>query len=317
MANVGNNPFEVELLTTQYTTQLDLLLQQRISKLRGYVTTAQHVGKMASPVQQIGVLEYGQPAGRYAPLIPREPNYTRRWVFPTDRDLTVLVDTFDELRTIVDPKGGISEAAMAAANRYFDDLIIQAANGNASTGVDSSSLTTEAFNTTASTSGGCLVVDTFGASASTGMTYPKIVEAERVYRHNQVNLEAEKPVLVIGSQQESDAKKQQEFISREYGGVANLEGGTVTRISMHEVCVSERLNSSSSSTLRNCLSWIKSGMHLGVWKDVNTRITQREDLTSQPWQLYSMISAGATRLMQFKVVQINAADTTGFDPTAP
>jgi hypothetical protein len=30
-----------------------------------------------------------------------------------------------------------------------------------------------------------------------------------------------------------------------------------------------------------------------------------------------MLSAGATRTQLFKVVQINAADTTGFDPTAP
>lgn len=315
MANIGNNPYEVETLTTQFTSQLDLLLQQKLSKLRGYVMTGQHVGKMASPVQQIGVLEYTQPAGRYAPLIPREPQYTRRWVFPTDRDLTVLVDTFDELRTIVDPKGGISEAAMAAANRYFDDLIINAANGAASTGVDASALVTENFNSTASTSGGCLIQDTFGASASTGMTYPKVVEAGRVYRHNQVDLDAERPVLVIGSQQNSDLEKQQEVISRDYEGVATVAGGRVKTIGIMDVCVSERLN--SSSTLRNCLSWVKSGMYLGLWRDVNTRISTREGLTSQPWQLYSMISAGATRLMQFKVLQINAADTTGFDPTAP
>lgn len=317
MANTGNNPFEIELLTTQFTTRLDLLLQQKLSKLRGTTDTGMHVGKAASPVQQIGVLEYTQPAGRYAPLVPRQPNYTRRWVFPNDRDLTVLVDTFDELRTIVDPKGGISEAAMAAANRYFDDLIINAANGAATTGVDASAFVTENFNNTVSTSGGALVADTFGASGSTGMTYPKFVEAWRVYRHQQVDLEAERPVAVISSQQESDLKKQQEVISKEYGGSMSVEDGFITRLAGFEVIVSERLNSSSSTTLRNCLSWVRSGMHLGLWKDVNTNITLRQDLTSHPWQLYSMISAGATRLMQFKVLQINAADTSGFDPTAP
>lgn len=317
MANVGNNPYEIELLTTQFTTKLDLLLQQTMSKLRGYVTTGVHVGKMASPVQQIGVLQYKQPAGRYSPLTPQIPQYTRRWVFPNDRDLTVLVDEFDELRSIVDPKGGISQAAMAAANRYFDDLIINAANGAASTGVDASSLTTENFNTTASTSGGCLIADTFGASASTGMTYPKLVEAKRVYRHNQVDLEAETPVFVGASQQESDLLKQQEVISRDYNGAMAVESGRVTRLGGFNLCFSERLNSSASTTLRNCLSWVPSGMYLGMWKDLATKINNRTDLTSQPWQLYSMLSAGATRLEQFKVLQINCADTSGFDPTAP
>jgi hypothetical protein len=317
MANTGNNPYEVELLTTQFTTRLDLLLQQRISVLRGYVETAEYVGKQGSPVQQIGVLEYKQPAGRYSPLVPQIPNYTRRWVFPNDRDLTVLVDTFDELRTIVDPKGGITDAAAAAANRYFDDLIINAANGPAKTGVDASNLVTENFDSTVSTSGGALVADTFGASASTGMTYPKFVEGWRVMRHQQVDLQAERPCAVIGSQQESDLKKQQEVISKDYGGSMSVLDGNITRIAGFDIVLSERLNTSSSNTLRNCLAFVRSGVHLGMWKDVNTRITERTDLTSHPWQLYSMISAGATRTQQFKVIQINAADTSGFDPTAP
>lgn len=315
--NVGANPYEVELQTTQFTSRLDLLLQQKVSKLRGYMDTGTHTGKQASPVQQIGVLQYKQPQGRYSPLIPQQPQYTRRWVFPNDRDLTVLVDTFDELRSIVDPKGGISDAAAAAANRYFDDLGIAAANGTASTGVDASNLSTESFNTTASTSGGALVADTFGASASTGMTYPKLVEAWRVMRRQQVDLETEAPCLVVAAQQEADLKKQQEFISREYGGTISTENGIVSRAAGFNVIVTDRLNSSSSTTLRNCLAFVRSGVHLGLWKDVNTQISQRNDLASHPWQLYSMISAGATRTQQFKVIQINCADTSGFDPTAP
>lgn len=314
--NYGNNPYEVELLTTQFTTALDLLLQQKMSKLRSMVDQGTYVGKMASPVNQIGVLEFRQPGARYSPLNPQIPQYTRRWVFPNDRDLPVLVDQFDELRSIVDPKGGITQAADAAANRYFDDVIINAANGNASTGVDASNLSTESFNTTASTSGGALVVDTFGSSASVGMTYPKLVEAWRVMRRQQVDLEAERPVVVYASQQESDLKKQQIVIDRDYGGMS-VRDGRVEQIAGFEPVVSERLNSSSSTTLRNCLAFVRSGLHLGLWRDVTTRISQREDLSSQPWQLYMMISAGATRTQQFKVIQINCADTSGFDPTAP
>lgn len=315
--NYGNNPYEVELLTTQYTTKLEILLQQTTSKLRGRVSSSTYVGKAASPVQQIGVLDFKQPSGRYSPIVPQIPNYTRRWVFPNDRDLAVLVDQFDELRTIVDPKVGIAEAVAAAAGRYFDDLIINAANGTASTGVDSSNFSTESFATTASTSGGYLVVDTFGASASTGLTYPKMVEAWRVMRHAQVDLDAEGPMLLISSQQESDLKKQQEIISKEYNENMVVQAGRVERVGGFDIVVSERLNTSSSNTLRNCLAWVPSGMHLGIWKDMTVNIDNRRDLSSHPWQLYSMISAGATRTQLFKVVQVNCADTSGFDPTAP
>ena len=315
--NYGANPFEVETLTVQYTSKLDLLLQQLGSKLRGLVDVGSYTGKAASPVNQIGVLEFKQPGSRYGPLTPQIPNYTRRWVFPTDRDIAVLVDQFDELRTIVDPKPGISEAIAAAGGRYFDDVIINAANGTASTGVDSSNYSTESFSTTVSTSGGYLVADTFAASASTGMTYPKLVEAWRVMRHAQVDLDAERPCLLISSQQESDLKKQQEVISKDYNDNMVIQSGRVTNLAGFDIVVSERLNTSSSNTLRNCLAFVRSGLHLGLWKDMMVRIDNRVDLNSQPWQIYAMLSAGATRTQLFKVVQINCADTTGFDPTAP
>jgi hypothetical protein len=315
--NYGNNAFEVELLTTQYTSKLDMLLQQMVSKLRGRVSSDFYVGKAASPVQQIGVLDFKQPGARFGPITPQSPQYTRRWVFPNDRDLAVLVDQFDELRSIVDPKPGISEAVASAGGRYFDDLIINAANGSASTGVDASNFSTESFASTVSTSGGYLVADTFGASASTGMTYPKMVEAWRVMRHAQVDLDAEAPCLLISSQQEADLKKQQEVISKEYNENAVIESGRVTRLGGFDLVVTDRLNTSSSNSLRNCLAFVSSGLHLGIWRDMGIKIDNRVDLTSQPWQLYAMLSAGATRTQLFKVVQINAADTTGFDPTAP
>jgi hypothetical protein len=294
-----------------------MLLQQMVSKLRGRVSSDFYVGKAASPVQQIGVLEFKQPGARFGPITPQSPQYTRRWVFPNDRDLAVLVDQFDELRSIVDPKPGISEAVASAGGRYFDDLIINAANGSASTGVDASNFSTESFASTVSTSGGYLVADTFGASASTGMTYPKMVEAWRVMRHAQVDLDAEAPCLLISSQQEADLKKQQEVISKEYNENAVIESGRVTRLGGFDLVVTDRLNTSSSNSLRNCLAFVSSGLHLGIWRDMGIKIDNRVDLTSQPWQLYAMLSAGATRTQLFKVVQINAADTTGFDPTAP
>jgi hypothetical protein len=319
MASVGNNPYEVELLTVQYTTALELLLQLKISKLRGRVNSGTHVGKQASPIQQIGVLEYRQPAGRYAPLVPQEPNYTRRWVFPTDRDMTVWVDTFDELRSIVDPKGGITMAANAAGNRFFDDILIYAFFGSAITGVDPSSQTTETFTGLgADTTGTMLISSSFGAASSTGMTYPKMVEAVRLLEHYMALEDGERPTVVFGSQQHADLKKQVEMINRDYSDNPLVEEGQVKVIAGCDTVISERLSSSiNGANLRACPVFVKSGMYLGLWKDMTTRVDTRVDITSHPWQLYSMISAGATRTQLQKVICVNCADTTGADPTAP
>jgi hypothetical protein len=140
----------------------------------------------------------------------QEPLYTRRWVFPTDRSLPVLVDSFDELRTIVDPRAGINAAVVAAANRLFDDIIIQALFASAFTGVDSSSLVAETFDTTQFQVG-----PTFGGGGSnTGMIYQKIVEARRILRHYENDLDAMGLTLAIGSQQESDLMNQIEVVNR-------------------------------------------------------------------------------------------------------
>lgn len=312
MANAPLNPFETELPTVQYTTMMELLLQQKTSKLRGRCASGAHVGKAASPIQQAGVLDFKAPAGRYSPVQFQLENYTRRWVFPTDRSCAVPVDTFDELKTIVDPKGAITEAVVAAANRFFDDLLIAAAIGSATTGVDPAGWSTETFDST-----NALVADTFGASASTGLSYPKLVEAFRIMRHRQVDLDAERPLFVGGSQQESDLKKQQEVISKDYNEKPVIESGKVESLAGFDLCWSERLNTSLSNTLRNCFAFVPSGLYLGIWRDMGVKIDNRLDLESQPWQLYAMLSAGATRTQQYKVIQINCADTTGFDPTAP
>jgi hypothetical protein len=305
------NPYEVEELTVQYTTKIELLLQQRISKLRARVDSGAHVGKGASPVQQISPLEFKQPQGRYSPLQFQESQYTRRWVFPTDRDLPVPLDNFDMLRTIVDPKAAIGEAIVAAAGRYFDDVIISAFFATAQTGVDLGGLTAVAF------PAANLVADTFGSSASTGMTFSKIREGRRLLRHFQNDLDAEQCVLVCASQQESDLLSQSEVIDKDFNDRPVVENGTVTRILGTDIVYSERLGTSSSNTLRNCALFVKSGMYLGIWKDMQTRITERTDLTSHPWQIYSMISTGATRTQENKMIQINAADTSGGDASAP
>ncbi len=308
------NPFETELFTTQYTTTVEILLQQKISKLRGLVASGSYVGKQASPIQQIAPVEFKAPIGRYAPIQFQIPTYTRRWVFPTDRDVGIPVDNFDLLKSIVDPKAPINEVVMAAANRFFDDMIIQALWADAKTGVDASSLSTESW--PAST---FVVADTFDSASTVGMTYAKLVEARRILQHYQNDIQAESVTAVAGSQQASDLFKQMEVIDKDYNADSVVENGSVTRLLGTNIVYSERLSTTtvSGNTVRRCPVFVQSGLHLGVWKDMEVNASERNDLTSRPWQLYSMISAGATRTQLGKLIEVQCYDTTGVDPTAP
>ena len=62
--------------------------------------------------------------------------------------------------------------------------------------------------------------------------------------------------------------------------------------------------------MRSNIALVKSGLYLGVWKDVMNDVTQRKDLSSQPWQLYTNMSVGATRLEPGRLLQVQCADTS-------
>jgi hypothetical protein len=315
-------PFETSMFTMEFNSTFELLLQQKVSRLRSLVDSKGYKGQTAMAVNQMGALQFKMPAGRYSPKQFQIAQFTRPWVMPTPRSLTVPVDEFDLLSSIADPKAIISEAAVAAANRLYDDTIIGSAFGTTQRGEDKSAFTAETFPSTASTTtsstapyGGFLVADTFGAGASVGLTFNKIREMRRVLNHYENNLDAESVTLVAASQQESDLFGQVEVIDKNMNAGGGVESGRVPRILSTEMVFSERLQTTSSNTLRNCIGFTRSGMHLGIWKDMDTKVSQRGDLESDPWQLYCMIQIGSVRTQLGKVIQVNCADTTGSDIT--
>jgi hypothetical protein len=298
----------IPLYTTQFSTNLELLLQQKGSKLRGRVNEGTHVGKMASPINQIGSLSLKAPAGRFAPLNRSDAEFVRRWVFPQEGELQQLIDTFDELQTIVDPKSGYTQTAAYAVGRGWDDCIIAAATGTAQLGQDASGLSSETFNNT-----NFQISASFGASAAAGLTVAKLIEAKRILRHYHNDLDEEMLTLVIGSQQESDLLNQVQVVSTEFNDRPVLVDGRVKRFLGYDVVVMERLPQTTVNVTRGVLAFVKSGLYLGVWKDMMNTASIRYDLSSQPWQLYTQTMFGATRTQPGKVIQILAADTSGAD----
>jgi hypothetical protein len=63
------------------------------------------------------------------------------------------------------------------------------------------------------------------------------------------------------------------------------------------------------------LAFAKSGMYLGMWKDMTNRVSIRNDLSGEPWDLYTCVSYGATRLQPGRLIQIACLDSTGADIT--
>lgn len=306
----------IDLFETQFSTLLRLKLQQKTSKLRGRVESGTHTGsKMASPVQFLGAMQMRVPAGRFAAKNNTPPDYSRRWVVPIDKEGDQLVDNFDQLRTPIDPKSQLVSRAAAACARDWDDEVIRAATAASTIGTDAGSLTTEAFNTTL-----YQVPGDFGASTSVGLTVAKLNEAHRILEHNHALDDDNESMitLIIGSQQHADLRNQALVTSSDFnknGGI--LVDGKVTRFMGMDIVVSERLptltDKNSNANTRGCLAFVKSGLYLGFWQDLKTEVLRRPDLSSNPWDVSTLHSFGATRTELGKVIQVCAADTVGGD----
>jgi hypothetical protein len=297
------------LFTTQFSTNLEMKLQQTGSKFRGRISEGFHTGKQASPINQIGAIKAKRPAGRFAPKDRTDADFTRRWVFPIDGEIDQLIDSFDELKTIVDPKSMYVANAAAAVGRDWDDIVIAAATGTNYTGTDAGSLSSEAFDTT-----NFRIADTFGSSAASGLTVAKLIEARRIFRHNHVDLETDPVTIFAGSTQESDLLNQVQVVSTEFNDRPTLTDGRVTRFLGFDIVYTERLPTYTTTT-RGVLAVAKSGLYLGVWKDTVNRVSIRNDLSSEPYDLYTAWACGATRTQPGKVIQIACYDAAGADIT--
>lgn len=304
------------LFVTQFSTLLRLKLQQKTSLLRGRVSEGPHTGaKQASPLQLVDAMQMQTPAGRFAPKGHTPSTYTRRWVSPIDKEGDQLIDNFDQLKTPIDPKSQLVAKAAAACARQWDDEIIRAMTASATIGTDAGSLTTEAWDTAFQIAG-----DFDKSGTANGLTVSKLNEARRILEHNHAFEDdgTGSGILLIGSQQHADLRNQALVVSSDFnrnGGV--LEKGIVTEFMGFKVCVSERLptitDKNSNTNQRSCRVWVPSGVYLGLWQDVKTEVFRRPDLSSNPWDINTMISFGATRTELGKIIEVCAADTIGTD----
>lgn len=287
------------LYVQQYTTNMELLLQQKQSKLSGFTMTSSPVGKQAAVVDQFGAVAMKRRTGRFEELTPETVATDRRWVLPADYDLTLRIDTFDKLRLLQDPAGPYAQDAVAAANRTKDDIIIAAFFDDAKTG--------ETGGTTTSFLAGNQIAVNYGAGANTGLTVAKIKEAQRLLLANEVDLEAEQPYIAITSKQAQDLLNETEIINLDYSIRPVLTEGRITRFLGFNFVYTERLTLDTNS-YRRIPVWVKSAMHLGVWKDQVTSVDKIVTLSGHPWQLYMMYTMGATRTQEKKIVEIKCSE---------
>lgn len=283
----------------QYATNIELLLQQMGSRFRGAVMSKSYVGKAAQVVDQIGQVAAQKVIGRFSPMGRIDAPTDARWVYPVDYDLPQLVDSFDLLKMIVDPKSSLVQNAVYAMGRAQDDEIIAAFHGTAKTGSDGSTSTT-----LPSTQ---VVGVAQGAASAVGLTVAKLREAKRILMANEVDFERDPIYIGVKATQHDNLLAETQVINLDYNEKPVLVEGKITRFLGMEFIHSERLLSGTDDAAGTSVAvpvWAKSGMHLGLWEDIKTSTSIRNDIQGEPFQAYCKESIGATRTQEKKVVKI-------------
>jgi len=285
-----------------YSTNVEMLLQQRGGKLLSTVSQGSYTGKGAKAVEQVGPVKPVKNLSRHAdtPLISTPAD--SRWVFPNDYEWADLIDDQDKLRMLIDPQSAYVMNAVNAMRRAQDDEILQAFFATSATGENGT--TSIAF-----PAGQIVGVNVGGANSN--MNVAKLRAAKRLFMSAGVDLEYEKLFTAITAADHDGLLNEIQVTSLDYNNKPTLVEGKVTSFMGFNFVPVEFSDASAydaaatlvSGATRLVPAWASGAMHLGMWNDITTRVSVRDD-KRYATQVYAKTTVGATRTQEKKVVQI-------------
>lgn len=110
----------------QFSSNVQLLSQQRGSLLRGAVSEESVTGEKAF-FDQVGAAAAIKRTSRHGDTPLVETPHSRRMVTMDSYEWADLIDDADKVRMLIDPTSTYAQAAAAAMGRAMDDAIIEAA----------------------------------------------------------------------------------------------------------------------------------------------------------------------------------------------
>lgn len=293
--------------TIQFSTRFDLLSQTMGAKLRPYVQSGTHRGKLASPTNQISATAMTEVTDRFGPRTMTNVATARRWVMPRAFEHVQPVDKFDELQMEGDIKPGLVDNAIQAAGRREDQSILEAVFATSTIGETAGS--TVAFGTTTTASGGQNVAVAHGAAAATNLTVAKLREVVKTFVINKVDIDREQIWAVLDGKAHDSLLGETQATSGDFNTKPVLEEGKIRRFMGINFVIIQEVNTicagtdDASGSSTGIPFFVPSGLYLGIWQDTNTVISQRHDLTLAPWQVAMDKMIGATRLEEVKIVR--------------
>ena len=294
----------------QYSANVQLLVQQMGSRLRGAVTL--EAGKVGEEVymDRISATDAQKVTTRHGDSPQIDTPHDRRRVTPVDYDWGDLIDNPDRLRTLIDPASAYSVNAAMAMGRAMDDEIIAALTGTAYAGKTGGTATTLPSSQLIETDANTFDVDGNTAGNSQPLTVGKLIEARKILGaadaddydiNGNSNL-----FLVVNAQQLGYLLTSTKVNSADYNQIRALVAGDLNQYMGFNIIRTERIGTETDNniTCDKVLAFHRRGVGLCIWEDIVARVTERPDKRFSQYIYYRM-TLGATRLEEERVVQIN------------
>lgn len=256
-------------------------------------------GEGYRPEMAVGVGSAQQRTVRNELKTVQELSLTGRWCEPTDYDIGPYHDDkLDKIRTGIEMTGTYTTSSVATINRLRDDVTLAGMFGSAKTGKNGT--------------GAAATFDTTNmrvASGSANMTVSKLVDARAKLIKYENDLDAEMPRVAMTEIQWRSLMNDMKAISGDFSDDKPLKKGVIEEYVGFKIIVfsSNRLTYTASSE-RRCPFWVPSGMLLADYDLTLPTIRQAKEFRGEPYEVYTMLTLGATRLDEKKVGEILCAE---------
>jgi hypothetical protein len=290
-----------------YTANVQNALTKEGGLLSMYVSNGAYSGEKAQVVNFLGPVEFVERDTPYGDTKLTEVEHSQRWINGTEYDCAILIDRLDTLKMIYDPTSPYVERMREGAARKMDEIVMSKFFATAKTGKDG----------TVNTDFPARDVIAHGG---TRMSVAKLRAARKLLKKRHVNLRSAMPYIAVTAEQTDDLLGEVAVGSSDYNAVKPLVDGEVSRF-MGFTFVPYEDNGVSTggkgiptssvagpATIRNCPVWVQDGMHLGQWDGLSIVISPRPDKNNIK-QAHATFTAGATRLEEGKVLQLQCVET--------
>jgi len=290
-----------EFFTTEFSSNWNFLVQQKLSKLREFVVIDRVQGK-EKKYNQMASVNMTQITARAQTTNLTDTAMAQRWLRPLQYEKADLLDEWDSelLGEVSLPQSElVTNHAMAFA-RKCDEIILAAAVGTASTGATGTT-------STVLPSGQKIAHDFVesGSAATSGLTIAKLRQAKFILDDADVD-EDDPRIIAVSPRQMQDLLRTTEVTSADYNTVKALVAGQLDTFLGFRFRVVNKAFFAFANSRRNVVAYVKSGLRM---TDAGRRVHVdiRPD-RSHSLQIRTTASIGATRMEEKKVVEIACSE---------